>query len=143
MRRNLALFEHRDHHEAKPGSERSFGLVLSVAFTIIGTVPLVRGGELRIWSLLLAAAFLGPALVAPRILRPLNIIWFRFGMLLGRLIAPVVSSLLYFFAVTPTALMMRMMRKDILSLKFDRNAESYWVKRTKTENPMGSMKNQF
>jgi len=125
------------------GSERSFGLVFAIVFTIIGIIPLLKGGEMRLWSLLLAAVFLGLVLIAPGILRPLNILWFKFGLLLGRIIAPIVISLLFFIAVTPTALVMRLMRKDLLSLKFDRQAKSYWINRSKTENPMGSMKNQF
>ena len=137
------MSEHSGHHEAKVGSERSFGMVFAIVFTIIGALPLLRGGELRLWSLLLAAVFLGLGLIAPGILRPLNIIWFKFGILLGRIIAPIVISLLFFIAVTPTALILRMLRKDVLSLKFDRNAKSYWISRSKTENPMGSMKNQF
>ena len=125
------------------GSERSFGVVFAVVFVIIGTVPLIRGGELRLWSLLAAAIFLGLGLLLPRVLRPLNILWFRFGLLLGRIIAPIVISLLFFIAVTPTALVMRLLRKDLLSLKIDRKAKSYWIDRSKTDNPMGSMKNQF
>lgn len=137
------MSEQSGHHEAKMGSERSFGVVFSIVFAIIGTVPLLRGGELRPWSLLVAAVFLGLGLLAPRVLRPLNILWFRFGLLLGRIIAPIVISLLFFIAVTPTALIMRLLRKDVLSLRFDRTAKSYWIRRSKTDNPMGSMKNQF
>jgi len=137
------LSEHSDHHEAKMGSERSFGVVFAIVFIIIGTAPLIRGGELRLWSLLAAGIFLGLGLLAPRVLRPLNILWFRFGLLLGRIIAPIVISLLFFIAVTPTALVMRLLRKDLLSLKIDRKAKSYWIDRSKTDNPMGSMKNQF
>jgi Saxitoxin biosynthesis operon protein SxtJ len=137
------LSEQGEHHEVKVGSERSFGFVFAFVFMIIGTVPLIRGGDLRLWSLLLAAVFLGLGLIAPGVLRPLNIVWFKFGMLLGRIIAPIVISLLFFIAVTPTALIMRIMRKDPLTLKFDPNAKSYWIARSKTQNPMGSMKNQF
>jgi hypothetical protein len=141
--KKLKLSEHGSHHEPKVGTERSFGVVFSIVFTIIGTLPFIRGGELRLWSLLVAAVFLGLGLLAPGILRPLNILWFKFGLLLGRIIAPIVISLLFFIAITPTALVMRLLRKDLLSLKFDRKAKSYWINRSKTDNPMGSMKNQF
>ena len=137
------MSENSGHHEVKVGSERSFGVVFAIVFAIIGTLPLIRGGELRLWSLLVAAVFLGVGLLAPGILRPLNILWFKFGLLLGRIIAPIVISLLFFIAVTPTALIMRLLSKDVLSLKFDRDAKSYWISRSKTDNPMGSMKNQF
>jgi hypothetical protein len=112
-------------------------------FVIIGTLPLLKGGDLRLWALLVAAVFLGLGLFTPGVLRPLNILWFKFGLLLGRIIAPIVISLLFFIAITPTALVMRLLRKDLLSLKFDRKAKSYWINRSKTDNPMGSMKNQF
>ena len=137
------MSEQNSHHEVKVGSERSFGVVFAIVFAIIGAWPLLGGGEPRLWSLLIAAVFLGLGFIAPVVLRPLNIIWFKFGMLLGRIIAPIVISLLFFIAVTPTALIMRMMRKDILRLKLDRNAKSYWISRSKTNNPMGSMKKQF
>jgi len=141
--KKLKLSEHGSHHEPKVGTERSFGVVFSIVFTIIGTLPFIRGGELRLWSLLVAAVFLGLGLLAPGILRPLNILWFKFGLLLGRIIAPIVISLLFFIAITPTALVMRLLRKDLLSLKIDQKAKSYWIDRSKTDNPMGSMKNQF
>jgi hypothetical protein len=132
-----------EYHAAELGSERSFGAIFAVVFAIVGTLPLIRGGELRLWALLLAAVFLGLGLIAPAVLRPLNIVWFKFGMLLGRIIAPIVVALLFFVAVTPTGLILRMFRKDPLSLKIDRGAKSYWITRSKTQNPMGSMKNQF
>ena len=137
------MSEQKGHHEVKVGSERSFGVVFAIVFSIIGTWPLLSGGELRIWSQLVAAAFLGLGFITPGVLRPLNILWFKFGMLLGRIIAPIVISLLYFITVTPTGLIMRILRKDILRLKLDRNAKSYWICRDKTNNPMGSMKKQF
>lgn len=137
------MSEHSGNHEVKVGSERSFGIVFAIVFTIIGTLPLINEGELRLWSLLIAVVFLSLGFLAPGVLRPLNIIWFKFGLLLGRIIAPIVISLLFFITVTPTAIVMRMLRKDLLRLKLDRNAKSYWISRGKTENPMGSMKNQF
>lgn len=127
----------------KVGSERSFGVVFAIVFSIIGTWPLFSGGEPRIWILLVAALFLGLGFFRPRVLRPLNILWFKFGMLLGRIVAPIVISLIFFIAVTPTALIMRTLRKDILRLKLDKHAKSYWITRSKTEYPMGSMKKQF
>ena len=137
------MSEHNVHHEVKVGSERSFGVVFAIVFAIIAAWPLLSGGELRFWSLLVATVFLGLGFFAPGVLRPLNILWFKFGILLGRIIAPIVISLLFFIAVTPTALIMRVLRKDILRLKLDRNAKSYWINRSETENPMGSMKKQF
>jgi hypothetical protein len=137
------LSKHRGHHEVKIGSDRSFAIVFAVIFTVIGILPFTRGGELRLWSVLLAAVLLGLGLIAPRVLRPLNVLWFKFGILLGRIIAPIAVSLLFIVAVTPIALILRISGKDPLSLKLDRNTESYWISRSETENPMSSMKNQF
>ena len=137
------MAEHEGHHEVEIGSERSFGIVFAIVFSIIGAWPLLSGGELRLWSMAIAAVFLGLGFAAPRVLRPLNTMWFKFGMLLGRIIAPVVISILFFVTVTPTGLIMRLMHKDILRLKLDRNAKSYWISRSETDNPMGSMKKQF
>ena len=105
--------------EIEAGSERTFGIVFSAVFAIIGLYPLWHGGEARIWVLIMAGVFLLAALVAPRILRPLNRLWSRFGLLLHKVVSPVIMGLLFFVAVTPTALIMRLAGKDPLRLRFD------------------------
>lgn len=95
------------------------------------------------WALGLAAAFLVVAMKWPRILRPLNLTWFRFGMLLSSVISPVVMSVIFLLAVTPTAVVVRLIGRDPLRLKIDRDAKSYWITRNQDSNPMSSMKNQF
>ena len=122
------------------GSERSFGFVFAIVFAIIGLWPLMSDGGVRIWSMAVAVVFVGLAIFVPNSLKWPNKIWFKFGMLLGAVIAPLVMMLLYFVAVTPTGLIMRLLRKDLLRTKYDRAADSYWLQRSK---PPGTMKNQF
>jgi hypothetical protein len=126
-----------------PGTERSFGIVFALVFTVIGLWPLISGGAVRTWSLLIAAAFLLAGFAAPAILAPLNRLWFRFGMLLGRIVSPVVMALLYYVTVMPTGLLMRLFGKDVLRLKFDSQAETYWIPREPPGPPPDSLKQQF
>lgn len=129
------------HHTEKVGSERSFGLVFAVVFGVIGLWPLIGGHSVRIWSLAIAAVFLVLAFARPAVLRPLNLLWFRFGLLLGRIVAPIVMALIFYVAVVPTGLIMKLLGKDILRLRFDRDVETYWIARE--NGPESSMKNQF
>lgn len=134
------MSEHEHHIDVKIGSEKSFGVVFSVVFLIIGLWPLTDAQSVRYWSLAVAAAFLLAAFFAPNILSWPNKIWFKFGMLIGRVVAPVVMALVYFLAVLPTGVVMRMLGKDILHQNIDKDANSYWIDR---EKPVGTMKNQF
>ncbi|HEU0159569.1 MAG TPA: SxtJ family membrane protein [Hyphomicrobiaceae bacterium] len=125
------------------GSERSFGLVLAAALTMVAAWPLLTGQDPRWTALALAAGFLVTARVNPPLLRPLNQLWFKFGLLLSRLTTPIVMGLLFFAVVVPTGIVMRLSRKDLLSLKFDPAAPTYWVKRDPVGPPPDSMLNQF
>jgi hypothetical protein len=131
------------HAEIKVGSERSFGLVFTAVFAVVGLWPVVHGEPIRFWVILIAAGFLAISIGFPRALYPLNRAWFHFGMLLGRLVSPIVMALLFFIAVTPTALVMRLFGKDPLRLKLDRSLESYWIDRDRAAESSNSMKNQF
>jgi len=121
-------------------SEKSFGLVFSSVFLIISLYPLFHSGDLRIWSLIISIIFLFLAFVAPKSLTVPNKLWFKFGLLLGSIISPIVMALVYFSTVLPTGIVMRLIGKDILRQKLDYNAKSYWIERTE---PIGSMKNQY
>jgi len=125
------------------GSERSFGLVFATVFIITALWPMKDGGELRLWALGVAAAFLLVALVAPRVLRPLNLVWFKFGIILHGVVTPVVMGCLFFLTVTPVGMLMRATGKDPMRLKRDASAASYWVTRTPPGPTPESMKNQF
>jgi hypothetical protein len=129
--------------EIKVGSERSFGIVFAVVFAIIGAFPLWNGEPLRVWALIIAGAFLLVALIAPRLLKPLNILWFRFGMLLSRVVNPVVMGFLFFLTVTPIALLMRLFGKRPLHLGFDKETDSYWIKREPPGPDPQTMRQQF
>lgn len=126
-----------------PGSERSFAVVFAVVFAVIGLWPLTDGAAPRAWSLLVAAALLLAGYLAPALLAPFNRLWFRFGILLGRVVSPVVLALLFFATVLPTGLLMRLFRKDILRLRFDRQAKSYWIPRDPPGPPPESLRQQF
>lgn len=131
------------HSVIKPGSDKGFGFVFTFVFALVGGWPLLGGGPLHLWAIGVAALFLFVAFVRPKALHPLNIVWFRFGLLLGRVVAPVVMAILYFVAVTPTAFVMRALGHDLLDLKAGKDTESYWIVRDPPDSERNSMKNQF
>ena len=122
------------------GTNRSFGLVFFIVFLIIGLWPLAHDGSVRFWSLIIASIFLFLGILNSKILTPLNVLWSKFGELLGIVIAPIVMGIIFFLVVTPTGLIMRMFGKDLLRNKFQINNESYWIKKEKNKS---SMKKQF
>ena len=122
------------------GSEKSFGIVFSIVFLIVALYPLINSEGLRIWALVASIIFFFLAFIAPKVLVFPNKLWFKFGLLLGSIVAPIVMMFVYFVTVLPTGLIMRLLGKDLLKQKLDKNAKSYWVKR---DEPIGSMKNQF
>jgi hypothetical protein len=121
-------------------SEKSFGVVFSIVFLIFSLYPLINSESLRIWALVVSAIFFLLAFFAPTMLVIPNRLWFKLGLLLGSIVAPIVMALVYFVTVLPTGLLMRLLGNDLLKQKLDKNAKSYWVKRNE---PMGSMRNQF
>jgi hypothetical protein len=121
-------------------TEKSFGIVFSIVFLIVSLYPLINSESFRIWALVVSFSFVSLAFLAPKILSIPNKLWFKFGILLGSIIAPIVMALVYFSTVLPTGLIMRLLGKDLLEQKLDKNAKSYWIERSE---PMGSMKNQF
>ena len=123
----------------KISSNRSFGLVFFIVFLLIGIWPLFDEQSLRIWSLAVSLFFLVLGIFNSKLLTPLNLVWVKFGELLGRIIAPLVMGVVYFVIITPIGLFMRLIRKDLLKIKFLNN-NSYWIKRSKN---IGSMKKQF
>ncbi|MCA1907020.1 MAG: SxtJ family membrane protein [Magnetospirillum sp.] len=125
------------------GSERSFGLVFAAVFAIIALWPLKSGGDPRLWAVGVASAFLVVAVVAPKALKPLNLVWFKFGLLLHKVMTPLIMGLLFFVTVTPIGLLMRATGKDPMRLKRDPAATSYWITRDPPGPAPASMKNQF
>ena len=120
-------------------SNRNFGIVFTIVFLIISFWPLIKGGDLRNWSLIISFIFFALALLNSKILTPLNKIWMKFGLLLGKIVSPIVMGFIFFFIVTPTGIIMRLLGKDLLNLKKN-NQSTYWIKK---DNKNNNMKNQF
>ena len=125
--------------EIKISSNRSFGLVFFIVFLLIALYPLLKGSDLRIWSLVISFVFLVLGLINSKILTPLNRLWFKFGLLLGRFISPLIMGIIFFIVVTPIGIIMRLFKKDLLNLKYNKK-ESYWINKS---GPKSKMKNQF
>ena len=123
----------------KIGSNKSFGIVFFIVFIIISIYPMLKGDSLRMWSLGVSIIFLVLGLLNSQILTPLNKLWFKFGIFLGKIISPFIMGIIFFFVVTPIGYLMRLFKKDVLSLKFNDN-KSYWVEKN---GPKSKMKNQF
>jgi hypothetical protein len=134
------MFEHISHIEVKSGSEKSFGIVFAVFFLLISLYPLISDKDVRLLPLVIALIFFVLAYVAPGILSVPNKLWFKLGMALGAVVAPVVMALVYIATVVPVGLTLRLMGKDLLRQKLDKNAKSYWIERSL---PIGSMRDQF
>ena len=122
----------------KVSSNKSFGIVFFIFFIAVAFYPLVNNEEYRLWALIISLVFLILGLINSSVLTPLNLLWYKFGMLLGRVVSPIIMALVFFVVVTPTGLIMRLFQKDLLKLK-KKDKKSYWIERkTKSE-----MKNQF
>ena len=130
-------------HQVKASSNRSFGWVFTVVFLIIAVWPLFSGGMLRWWSLFIAAAFVLVTIAAPKLLALPNRLWLRFGLLLNRIISPVVLVFLFYVVVTPMGALMRVFGKDSLRLQRDDSDTSYWIKRNPPGPKPDSLHHQF
>ena len=128
-----------DNKDIKISSNRSFGLVFFVLFLVIGLWPLINNNEIKIWSIAISVVFLVLGLLNSKLLLPLNKLWFKFGLLLGKIISPLVMVIIFFLVVTPIGYLMRMLKKDLLNLKFN-DEKSYWIEKNE---PKSKMKNQF
>ncbi len=126
--------------ETKLGSNRSFGIVFFIVFVLIAIYPLINQGEVRIWSLIISFLFLFLGLLNSKILTPLNKLWFRFGLFLGKIISPIIMAVIFFLVVTPIGLLMRFFGKDVLNLRLNKKKGSYWIEKV---GPKSKMKNQF
>ena len=126
-------------NEIKISSNRNFGIVFFIFFLVVAIYPLINSNEIQIWSLILSLLFLILGLINSKILTPLNKLWFKFGIFLGKIISPIIMGIIFFFVVTPIGFIMRLLSKDILNLKYN-NENSYWIKKT---GPKSKMKTQF
>lgn len=129
--------------EIQGGSDRSFGIVFAVIFGIVALFPLLDGEKIHLWALFGAAGFAGIALVYPRVLAPANRLWMRFGLLLSKIVNPIVLGILFYGVLAPTGFVLRAMGKDVLKCDIDPGAPSYWIERETPGPSPESMKNQF
>ena len=125
--------------DVKISSNRSFGIVFFVVFLIIAIYPLTHSGDVRLWSVIISIIFLVLGLLNSKILTPLNKLWFKFGIFLGKIISPIIMGIIFFLVVTPIGLLMRLLGKDLINLKYNNN-KSYWIEK---KGPKSKMKNQF
>ncbi len=131
------------HREVESSSDRSFGIVFAVAFAVIALLPLLHGGGVRMWSLVVSAVFLVAALTIPSVLAPLNRLWMKLGALLHRIVSPLVLGLLFYGVVFPTGLLMRLFGKRTIPTGPDPDLDSYWIQRDPPGPAPEGMKNQF
>tara|TARA_B100001121_G_scaffold304879_1_gene321145 strand:+ start:908 stop:1288 length:381 start_codon:yes stop_codon:yes gene_type:complete len=124
----------------KKSSNKSFGILFFVVFLGLGLWPLTNDKNLNIYLIIISIIFLILGLLNSKLLSPLNLFWIKFGELLGKIIAPIVMAIIYFFILTPISLTVRLFGKDLLSLKFSKEIKTYWIKRKKD---LGSMNKQF
>ena len=127
-------------NKIKISSNRNFGLVFFIVFLIISTWPLTNEEPVRIWSAIISSVFLILGLMNSKLLTPLNKLWFKFGMILGAIVAPVVMGVVFFLVITPIGLFMKIIGKDLLNIKYDKRKKTYWIKRN---TPINTMKRQF
>ena len=125
--------------DVKISSNRSFGVVFFIVFLIIALYPMIKDGDIRLWSLILSLIFLILGLINSIILTPLNRLWFKFGIFLGKIVSPIILGIIFFLVVTPTGILLRLFGKDVINLKYNKN-NSYWIKKT---GPKSKMKDQF
>ena len=138
-----AAHENFERDDVRVGSERAFGIVFAVVFAIVALWPLIGGGGIRYWAVGIAVAFLAAALIRPAILRPLNLVWFKIGLLLHHVVNPLVMGLIFVVGVIPTALVMRARGRNSMRLDAAKAAGTTWVERVPPGPAPETMKNLF
>ena len=123
----------------KVSSNKSFGIVFSIFFLLISVYLLLNNNPIYYWSLFVSFIFLVLGLMNSKILSPLNLLWFKFGILLGKIVSPVIMGIIFFFVVTPISIILKIFGKDVLNLKFNNN-KTYWIVK---DGPKSNMKKQF
>jgi len=124
----------------KISSNRSFGIVFFIVFLFIALYPITYSEDIRIWSLIISFIFIILGLLNSKILTPLNKLWFQFGVILGKIISPIIMGIIFFLVVTPIGLIMKVLGKDLLRLKYNKKDNTYWIEKN---GPKSKMKNQF
>tara|TARA_Y100001936_G_C16044963_1_gene654031 strand:- start:796 stop:1203 length:408 start_codon:yes stop_codon:yes gene_type:complete len=130
----------RSHHSIESSNERSFGIVFAIFFAILSIYPVINKKDINLYLLILSIIILMIGIFKPSLLYYPNKIWFKFGIFLGKIVSPLVMGIIFFFTVTPTGIIMKLLRKDLLKKKLDVKVRTYWVKKNKYT---GSLRNQF
>ena len=125
------------------GSDRAFGVVFFIFFMVIALWPLTNQDDPRLWAILTAALFLTVALLLPTVLGPLNKVWTLFGLLLHKITNPIITGIMYFLVISPIGLLMRLLGKKPLAMKFDAEADSYWIDVSEQQRQGDEFNNQF
>ena len=128
------------NYNIKISSNRSFGIVFFAVFLFIALYPITYSEDIRIWSLIISFIFIILGLLNSKILTPLNKSWFIFGVILGKIISPIIMGIIFFLVVTPIGLIMKVLGKDLLRLKYNKKDNTYWIEKN---GPKSKMKNQF
>jgi hypothetical protein len=128
---------------SKSASNRSFGLLIAVVLALVGGLQYWVAREGYVAWLVVAVFFLAVSLVMPRLLLPLKRLWLKLGSLLHHIISPVVLAFLYVFSILLVGSLARVFRKELLSLRLDAAASSYWIKRDPPGPSPESLRNQF
>src|SRR5579872_33881 len=128
--------------DTRMGSERSFGFVIAGVLCVISAIRLWKG-ESILYPAIGALVFAASAMLVPQLLRPLNILWFRFGLLLHAVVTPIILGLMFYTTITPLGWLMRVLGKRPLALAFDPSRQSYWIHRTPPGPAPDSLTNQF
>ena len=134
------MFENISHYKIKAGTERNFGLVFAAVFVIISLYPLWFGKNIHLWACIIAFIFFFFAIFLPKALIVPNKLWFKFGMLLGAIVSPIIMGIIFFLTVIPTGIIIRLLGKDLLHQKLNKSKKSYWIQKI---HSLDSMKNQF
>ena len=124
----------------KMSSNKSFGIVFFVFFLILSLYPLLNKEKLNLLFLIFSITFLILGILNSKILTPLNKVWFKFGIILGKIISPIIMGIIFFLVVTPIGLIMKTLGKDLLKLKYNKKDSTYWIEKN---GPKSKMKNQF
>ena len=130
----------QEKSKIKISSNRSFGIVFFIVFLIVAIWPLMHGDQIRSWSAVISLIFLILGVLNSKLLHPLNLLWFKLGILLGSIVAPIAMGIVFFLVITPIGIFMKMLGKDLLQKKYDVKKKTYWMKREKS---IGTMKRQF
>jgi len=127
------------NNSIKVGSNKIFGIFFAIIFFVIAFWPLINGDDVRNWPIPIAIIFLILGILNSKMLSPLNKSWIKLGLFLGSIVSPIVMALIFFLVLTPTGFILRLFKKDVLNLKFNKS-DTYWVEKEKNKS---TMKNQF